>query len=131
MIVRAATAGLLVLAMAGAAAAASPVGRWVAVEIGGVPVARGVETTLDLDLEGNVSGKGGCNRYGGRATVGDGTIGFGMMQATQRACQPPAGDQEGRFHRALTRATGWQVDGDRLVLTDAGGKPLARFLRAR
>ena len=86
---------------------------------------------VDVDFPGNVSGKGGCNRYGGRATVGDGTIGFGMMQATQRACQPPAGDQEGRFHRALTRATGWQVDGDRLVLTDAGGKPLARFLRAR
>ena len=131
MIDRAATAGLLLLAMAGAAVAASPTGRWAAVEIGGVAVAPGVETTLDLDFEGNVSGKGGCNRYGGRAMVGDGTIGFGMMQATQRACQPPAGEQEGRFHRALTRATGWQIDGDRLVLTDAGGKPLARFQRAR
>lgn len=132
MIRRAAMAGVLCLAMAGVAAAASPAGRWVAVEIGGLPVARGVETTLDLDIDGGASGNGGCNRYGGKATIGDdGTIGFGMMRAGQRACQPPAGDQEGRFHRALTRATGWQVDGDRLVLTDAGGQPLARFLRAR
>ncbi len=131
MITRATTTAVLLLALTTAASAASPAGRWIATEIGGLPVARGVETTLDLDIEGRVSGKGGCNRYGGSATVGEGSIAFGMMRSTRMACQAPEMDQEVRFHRALARAGGWRADDDRLVLTDAAGGVVAHFLRRR
>jgi heat shock protein HslJ len=131
MVVRAATAVVLVLAMSGVAAAASPAGRWIATEIGGQPVARGVETTFDLDIDGNVSGHGGCNRYGGTATAEGDTIRFGMMQSTRMACQAPETTQESRFHQALYRARGWRLEADRLDLLGEGGGTVARFLRRR
>ena len=129
--VRAAMAVVLLLAMSGGAAAASPAGRWIATEIGGQPVARGVETTFDLAIDGNVSGHGGCNRYGGAATAEGEAIRFGMMQSTRMACQAPEMTQESRFHRALHRARGWRLEADRLDLLDEGGVVVARFLRRR
>ncbi|WP_333821534.1 META domain-containing protein [Pinisolibacter sp.] len=131
MIRRATTAAALLFALTTAAGAASPVGRWIATEIGGQPVARGVETTLDLDLDGNVSGHGGCNRYGGTASAEGDTIRFGMMQSTRMACPAPEMHQESRFHQALFRARGWRLEADRLDLLDEAGGTVARFLRRR
>ena len=131
MITRATVTASLLLALTGAASAASPVGRWIATEIGGIPVARGVETTLDLDVDGNVSGHGGCNRYGGRASAEGDTIHFGMMQSTRMACPAPEMNQESRFHQALFRAGAWRLEADRLELLGEDGKPVARFLRRR
>ena len=130
MIVRAVVMAVATV-VGGVAHAASPAGRWIATEIGGLPVARGVETTLDLDVEGGVSGRGGCNAYGGRATIREGAVEFGPMRATRMACPAPETDQEGRFHRALTRAASWRLDGDRLELVDRDGGTVARFLRRR
>ncbi|MDK9696597.1 MAG: META domain-containing protein [Siculibacillus sp.] len=131
MLTRATMAVALLLALTGAVSAASPAGRWIATEIGGQPVARGVETTLDLDVEGRVSGSGGCNRYGGTASVEEAAIRFGMMQSTRMACPAPEMNQESRFHQALFRAASWRLEADRLDLLDAAGTAVARFLRRR
>ncbi len=112
------------------AAGASPVGRWRAVEISGAPVAAGVETTLELEAGGKVSGNGGCNRFGGTATLGDGSIGFGPTMATRMACPEPAMAQEQRFFEMLEKAARWRLEGGGLVLLDRAGGALARFTRA-
>lgn len=127
MMPRALVMSAILLATAGAAAAASPIGRWRAVEIDGLPTVPGVETTFELDAEGRVSGRGGCNRYGGDATVGDGAITFGPMMATEMACPPPSMDQEGRYFRALSGVASWRIAGDRLVLAERDGRPRVVF----
>ena len=131
MIPRALVMTAAAVLFAGVADAASPVGRWVAVEIGGLPVARGVETTLELDGAGRASGNGGCNRYGGEVRLGDGSIGFGPTAATEMACPRPQMDQENRYFQALERAAGWRIDGDRLMLVDARGGAVVILLRQR
>ena len=118
-------------AMTTAAVAASPVGRWVAVEIGGLPVARGVETSFALDADGRVSGRGGCNRYGGDARLGPGSIAFGPLMATEMACPRPEMDQESRFFQAMASVATWRLDDGRLVLGDGAGRPVVVFAPAR
>ena len=117
--------------LSGTADAAAPNGRWLAVEIGGMPSARGVETTFELDGSGRVSGQGGCNAYGGPVTLGDGRIGFGPLMATKMACPGPEMDQESRYFQALGRASGWRLEGGRLVLVDARGKVVVAFVPLR
>lgn len=113
-----------------AAAAPTPVGHWRAVEISGTPTAAEVETTLEIAADGKVSGNGGCNRYGGTATLGDGTIGFGPTMATRMACPDPAMGQEQRLFAGLEKAARWRFDDGGLVLLDRSGGVVARFTRA-
>lgn len=131
MLRRAGLSVITVLAMTTAVAAASPAGRWVAVEIGGQPVARGVETSFELDGGGRVSGRGGCNRYGGAARLGADTLAFGPLMATEMACPRPEMDQESRFFQAMAKVATWRLDAGRLVLGDGEGRPVVVFAPAR
>lgn len=121
------TACLLAALAVPALAAATPAGRWRVVEIFAEAVAPSVETTFDLGADGTVSGEGGCNRYGGSATVTAGRIAFGPMMGTRMACAQPAMAQDDGFHRALSSTVAWRFDGDTLVFADSAGKPMVRL----
>jgi putative lipoprotein len=108
---------------------ASPVGAWRAEDIRGEPIAPGVDSTLEIAPDGAVTGSGGCNRYRGRATLGEGTIAFSPLAATRMACPGPAMAQEQRFFAALAAARAFRIaDGALLLLADDGAM-LASFVR--
>lgn len=113
------------------AAPASPVGRWLAEDIGGGGVLDRVQTTLDLSDDGQVSGSGGCNRIGGQARIDGDGISFGQMISTMMACPEAVMAQEAKFIAALEQARGWQLDAaqGKLSLLDDQGQVLMVLTR--
>lgn len=102
--------------------------EWVVEAIDGQPAADGVKSTLQIAADGQVSGRGGCNGYGGGATVEGEKISFGDMRATLMACGQAAMDQEGRFFAALKGVEAFRIEDGRLVLAGKDGKELMRLV---
>ncbi len=128
---RAAALALLLAGCAGAAerageAAGAIVGPvWVAEDIAGAAVGGEAPITLRLDADGNASGRGGCNGYGGPYTFAGDALSFGPLAATKMACAPAVMDQEQRYFDTLALVTRYAVAADgALVLTTAVGKEI-------
>lgn len=128
LLVRAAPAG----AAEGSPAPASLVGpRWIATAIGGADAAPGVVSDITFTTTGDVYGTGGCNRFrGGVRLQGADGIAFGQLASTMMACEGPPSEQEARFHAALAAARHWRIEGEALLLLDAGGTAVLRLRRA-
>ena len=109
---------------------ASPVGSWLLDGLGGAPVAQGVASTLEIAPDGTVSGTGGCNRYRGRAEIGQGSIAFSPLAATRMACPGAAMEQEQRLFAALAAVRRFRVDSAALLLLGEDGAVVARFSRS-
>lgn len=108
------------------AAAPSPVGSWRLANLGGKGVPASITTTLEIAADGKVSGRGGCNGFGGTATIQGRVIRFSRMVSTMMACEPDKMAQEQRFLKALERVHRWSFERQTgwLVLLDRGGRPL-------
>ena len=115
------------------AEADGPHGNWLAQRISGRQVEGRVRSTLSIAPDGSVGGRGGCNGFGGRATIRGGDISFVNLNSTLMACSDRAAmTQEQRFFAALQGTRKWRVDGAgrQLTLLDAGGSSLAVLGRA-
>ena len=99
--------------------------RWSLVSIGGSPVLASESTSMQFD-KGRLSGSDGCNRYttGYTASANSLTIGTNIA-GTRMACPPEVMEEAKTFISILGRATGYRVDGDRMMLLDATGRPMA------
>jgi putative lipoprotein len=104
-------------------------GTWLAEDIDGAGGIDNAQSTLQFSTEGKVSGRGGCNRYGGTATLSGASVLFGDLFSTKMACAPALMDQETRFMAALQAVRSYRMETTRLVLVDATGKPRLRFAR--
>lgn len=97
---------------------------WLVEDLEGRGVIDRAQTTLVFDADGGVVGSTACNRYRGPAEVTepDGTLTFGPLATTRRACPAAVMDQEQRFLDALGRTVRYAID-DRgfLLLYDAAG----------
>ena len=102
---------------------------WLADDVGGQGVVDQLQSTLRFDTANTVSGHGGCNRYFGPVTIGDGTMRFGPLAATPMACPPAVDDQERRFLDALSQVASYTLHGPLLVLADQAGTPVLRLRR--
>jgi len=110
---------------AGEAAGAIVGPVWVAEEIAGAAVGREAPITLQLGADGNASGRGGCNGYGGPYTLAGDALRFGPLAATKMACAPALMDQEQRYFDTLAQVTRYAVaDDGALLLTTAEGKEM-------
>lgn len=109
-----------------ARAASSPVGSWRLARLGGAETPASIITGIEIAADGRVSGRGGCNGFGGNATIRGRTIRFSRMVSTMMACAPEAMEQERRFLKALERVQRWTIQqgSGRLALLDRGGRPL-------
>ncbi|MDI4664330.1 META domain-containing protein [Xanthobacter autotrophicus] len=107
----------------------TPVGEWLAEDIGGGGVLDRVQSTLVLGADGAVSGTGGCNRYSGKAKLAGASLRFGALSASRMACTPAVIAQEQKFLLALERTQGWRIDPLRrkLILLDLTGTELVTF----
>jgi putative lipoprotein len=106
--------------------AASPIGSWRLTSLSGSETPASIATTLVIAADGKVSGRGGCNGFGGNATLQGRVIRFSRMASTMMACEPDKMAQEQRFLKTLERVHRWsfQRPSGRLVLLDRGGRPL-------
>jgi heat shock protein HslJ len=103
---------------------------WRLQDIEGIGTIEGIDTTIQFNPLGTVSGNGACNRFSGNADLGEGTIKVGPVASTQMACADPIDNQEMRFHDALSRAQAWQLENGALSFLAADGAPLLRFVVA-
>ncbi len=100
---------------------------WIVEEVGGWPVAGGVEPKLVVNPDGKVSGHAGCNGFFGSVIIDGEAISFGNLGATRMACPEPAMSQEDNLLRALDSTRGYRLLDGSLVLLDGDGDALVRF----
>lgn len=114
------------------AAAPSPVGSWRLVSLGGKPVPDAIATTMAIAADGKVSGRGGCNGFGGNATLKGRTIRFSRMVSTMMACAPAAMAQERGFLDGLAKVRRWDIHrgSGLLALLDGRGRPMMTLARS-
>ena len=100
---------------------------------------QGVETSvalseaaprLEIADDGRVTGFGGCNGFGGEATVTDETIDFGPLIGTMMACSPEINDVEGAVRKVLEGSVRYSIDGAELSLTNVADPGIGLRLRA-
>lgn len=102
---------------------------WVAEEIAALPVLSDHPATLEVQPDGSVSGKSGCNGFAGASTVQGDSIAFGALAATKMGCPEPQMEQEGRYFAALAASRRYLLEGDTLRLLDAGGATVVLYRR--
>ena len=104
-------------------------GSWTLESLGGVsdltPADPAVTSTLVLE-EGQVSGNGAVNTFrGSYESPADGELTFSPLASTRMAGPEAAMAQETAFLKALEETKRFELDGDRLVLGNAGNDTLA------
>ena len=94
--------------------------NWAIVDIGGEAVSG--ELYVMRFTADQLSGKAGCNGFGGNYTLAGETLTPGMIVATQMACPEPAMTHEGRTLEILRGPVTISFpDGDTMVLTGSAG----------
>jgi heat shock protein HslJ len=79
-----------------------------------------------------INGSAGCNRYFGaysRETNNRLTLTSAIV-STQMACEPAVSAQEQRYLALLALVSGWQRQGESLLLLDEKQRPIVRFIAA-
>ena len=101
--------------------------RWSLVSIGGSPVLASESTSMQFD-KGRLSGSDGCNRYSTGYTASAGSLKIGPnIAGTRMACPGPVMEEARTFIEILGRTAGYRRDGERMMLLDGTGRPMAAF----
>lgn len=95
--------------------------RWVLTELDEGPVALDRSPTLAIGADDEVSGLAGCNRFVGRAVIGEMTISIGPLALTRMLCPGPLMALERAYVAALEQVSTWHRDGARLELSSGDG----------
>jgi heat shock protein HslJ len=94
------------------------------------PIPASASITAEFS-EGRVAGTSGINQYNASVTSStDGSFAIDAPISTKMAGPADAMAAESAYLDRLQAATSYQVDGDTLVLDDAGGEPSLTFTRA-
>ena len=123
---------VLILSACSAGKSASIQGQWKLISYGSIPnqtpAVADVDTMIEFDSEGRMSGNVGCNGFGGNYTVKDDTITFGPVMSTMMFCDAVA-EQESGTLAVLQEVTSFELDGNMLTITSADGSSSVVFER--
>ncbi len=92
------------------------------------------DVTVDLSFqpEQHMSGRGGCNSYGGTYAATGHNLSFDELFSTEMACLDSGlMGQESAYLSALGHVARYDLAGDTLTLKDASGAALLVFTRAQ
>ncbi|MCP9785293.1 META domain-containing protein [Cyanobium sp. N5-Cardenillas] len=97
---------------------------WVLERLGQRQPQNGTSITLRFEA-GRVAGSDGCNRFGAPVTVQGSALQVSPRGlSTKMACPPAVMNQAEAFQSALRNSRGFRLDGERLRLLSADGRPL-------
>lgn len=80
-------------------------------------------STITIAFEdGGVNGRSGCNSYFGEYAIQGNEISFGPLAATEMACMDPQSimEQEQEYLSFLSEVVSYSIEGDQLILKQAG-----------
>lgn len=100
---------------------------WRLDSLGGAGVPESSQATLEFPAEGRASGHGSCNRFNGVVTIEGGTILFGGLASTRKACAEDVMRREDSYLAALRDAESFEVEGEALRIYVAGQPEPLRF----
>ena len=104
---------------------------WLLVTLNGntiEPGGLGSQTGIRLDRSTKeAEGLAFCNRFKGKFDLDEAGLRFGPLTTTRKACRGVPMDLETKYLKALQDTSRWSLNGDRLVLSDAAGKPLLEY----
>lgn len=93
-----------------------------------VAVLDGREVTAEFGADGRVGGNAGCNSYFAGYTVDGDALTISQAGSTMMACDPPeVMQQEADFLAALQSAATFSIDGEQLLIANAGGETVLTF----
>jgi len=93
---------------------------WAADSIGGKDVVDGTRVTMSISGD-RVSGKAGCNNYGGSVEISGSRIKFGSLFSTKMACMGGGVmEQEMRYLNLLQSVTRGEVRKDGVLVLSGG-----------
>lgn len=103
---------------------------WKLTQLDGAPVTMAPEQEREVRItltdDGKVTGFTGCNRVMGGYTVAGTALRFTQLAGTRMACPPPLMQLESAVLANLNSVTGYQLDGEKLILLKDGA-PVASF----
>ncbi|SDW66054.1 putative lipoprotein [Ruegeria halocynthiae] len=106
--------------------------EWTAIGIDGEVLDTKRPPQLSFAQGGAFGGTGGCNRFSGQVDINGNSLQFpDNMAATLMACPPELEEVEDRFLAALQSVTTYAIAGDSMVLLDAAGEPVLKFVRTQ
>lgn len=96
--------------------------NWRVSDLNGVGVVDNSKTSILFTSDGQVSGTAGCNLFSGTYSTRNGTLNFGPLAVTRRACVPALGDQENKFLDLMSKVEHYEIDasGNLLLKTSDG-----------
>lgn len=102
--------------------------RWIAQRVDGAATMPSTQLTLDFRPD-YVSGFGGCNGFGGAYDPAH-PVGFKDVVITVAGCMKEGIEkQEDAFYKAVAATRSARMEGNRLVLVDATGRPRVELSR--
>ncbi len=94
-----------------------------------IPAADGVTTLVQFSADGQVSGSFGCNQFSGHYQVRGDKVTFDQIISTMMACPGMSMDQESTSFQVFTGTARFELDGNNLVIQDAGGQNAMHLTR--
>lgn len=91
----------------------------------------GQQPELQFVSSTQVAGNSGCNRFAGALRLGGDSLRLGPLAGTRRACAPELMVIENRVLRALDGTRSARLEPGQLVLLDARGAELMRWVQRR
>ncbi len=104
---------------------------WRPVNIAGEAVPGDTEQFVRFEVDGSISGHGGCNRFFGALQKTEAGIEVGPLGATRMACPEPVMGREDAFLDAIQRTKDFGTGSAGLSLLDEHGKVLASLVTDR
>lgn len=101
---------------------------WRPVEVAGETIPDDAGLLVNFEVDGSITGNGGCNQFFGTLEQSDSGISVGPLGSTRMACPEPIMRRETAFLEALQETRGFSLQADGMSILDEDGNVLASFV---
>jgi len=91
----------------------------------------GLEITLNVNPDGKLGGKSGCNTYGGSYGMFDGKLNISDIFSTKMFCGAETNVFESLYYGQLEKSTRVSLEKGKLTLTDPETKKFLEFAKVK
>ena len=102
---------------------------WRPVTVGSAAIPDDSGIFILFEVDGSITGHGGCNRFSGSLEKSDSGIAVGQLASTRMACSDEIMNRELAFMEAVQQTTDFSSEGNRANLFDSNGNVLATLGR--